>query len=212
MERIFRHRLILKKREEAISMSYHDSLKYLKQEFLKKLPLASLGKRHKFSFGPALPFGYLSDAEYVDIYLSKRMDVEECKKNSFLKDGYFEILSIKTIPIFFPSIDSSIDVIEYEILFEDILPYIDTINKEMKNDFLIFKEDETEIKLNLKEFLFKYEIDKKRGILKLLINYRLGKTLRPDNILKSIGLSLDLVKIIRKKIYWLDSKKKLIEL
>ncbi|MBD3272047.1 MAG: TIGR03960 family B12-binding radical SAM protein [Elusimicrobia bacterium] len=83
------------------------------------LPLAYTQGFHpqpKISFGPAIAVGYTSNAEYVDVELIKRMDLQDVKKRIIcqLPQG-FELVSIKKIPVFFPSLDSVLNEALYRI-------------------------------------------------------------------------------------------------
>ena len=73
--------------------------------------------RPKVSFGPAISVGYASDAEYCDVELAARLDVstavEELGKH--LPPG-FSVVSVKSIPRFFPSLEESVNVAAFRLV------------------------------------------------------------------------------------------------
>ncbi|MBI3297701.1 MAG: DUF2344 domain-containing protein [Elusimicrobia bacterium] len=78
-------------------------------------------KRPRLAFGPAISLGWESLAEYFDMELSSALapeDVAAGLKKS-LKDG-FSVRTLRRIPSFFPSLDSTINVASYQI--EAIFP------------------------------------------------------------------------------------------
>jgi len=70
----------------------------------------------KVSFGPAISVGYSSKSEYVDLEFFSRMDSETIYKRvvSQLPKG-MDLLSVKIIATFFPSLESVVNLAEYEI-------------------------------------------------------------------------------------------------
>lgn len=77
----------------------------------------------KVSFGPAISVGHLSKSEYVDLELFSRIDSQDIYRMVVpqLPKG-MNLLSVKRIPPFFPSLDSVVNLAEYEVsLPEDLL-------------------------------------------------------------------------------------------
>jgi radical SAM-linked protein len=64
----------------------------------------------KIAFGPAISVGYESDAEYVDVELAARLDPVKAKEElqKHVPAG-FQVLSVKSIPRFFPSLEETIN-------------------------------------------------------------------------------------------------------
>ncbi len=70
----------------------------------------------KASFGPAISVGYSSKSEYVDLELFSRIDVDTIQKRliSQLPEG-IRLFSAKNIPLFTPSLNSVVNLAEYDI-------------------------------------------------------------------------------------------------
>jgi len=70
----------------------------------------------KAAFGPAISVGYESSSEYVELELLKRVEPAEMieRLDKALPRG-FKTLEAKKIPVFFPSIDSLLNVATYWI-------------------------------------------------------------------------------------------------
>jgi radical SAM family uncharacterized protein/radical SAM-linked protein len=85
-----------------------------------KLPMTYTEGFHpqpRVSFGPAISVGYESMSEYIDVELSSSMTIDEIKNivNKSLPSG-FKLLTVKKIPLFFPSLDALINIVEYDVL------------------------------------------------------------------------------------------------
>lgn len=84
------------------------------------LPAATDGRRSRprprLSFGPAISLGYESMAEYFDLELTAVRSTAQVASalGPALKEG-FSLREVKRIPVFFPSLDASINVVEYEV-------------------------------------------------------------------------------------------------
>lgn len=83
------------------------------------LPLAytaGFSPQLKVSFGPAVSVGYESECEYIEMELSRRVETDEVKaKVQANLPGGFELLSVRKMPLFFPSLDSLLNVADYRI-------------------------------------------------------------------------------------------------
>lgn len=77
---------------------------------------AGFSPQLRMAFGPAISVGYESGSEYVEIELSRNVDANEAQAqiHKELPAG-FELLSVKKVPVFFPSLDSLLNVANYEI-------------------------------------------------------------------------------------------------
>ena len=91
---------------------------YLKSLFLDIFPVVK-ERKTRFSFGPSLPLNFESEAEYVDVYMSYRMDesyVKDMIEKNISSD--YALLRFRTIPLYFPSVESILDAVEYEFYLE----------------------------------------------------------------------------------------------
>ncbi|MFA5140721.1 MAG: TIGR03936 family radical SAM-associated protein [Elusimicrobiota bacterium] len=70
----------------------------------------------KLAFGPAISLGYESLAEYFDMELAQALPPSEVAAalGAAFKDG-LELRAVRRIPLYFPSLDASINVARYEI-------------------------------------------------------------------------------------------------
>lgn len=205
----YRYRLRFSKTPcEAEDMGFLSGQYSLRSFLIKTLPLSQTGKRARFSFGPALPRGYHSECEYVDVWLKESVSMENLYKMlSFPPEG-FHFMKAERIPIFFPSVISIDNVEEYDIELE-------TIDEKLKK---LFVENSKAVSLKLKypheegedeivdiiNWLEKAYID--CDVLRIFVRRLNGKTLRPEIILKGlIGEEPKIRKILKKNIYWRDS-------
>jgi uncharacterized protein (DUF2344 family) len=183
---MIRYRFVFSKKESARYTGFLNEVEYFRSFFSNSFELYVNSKKYKFSFGPALPYGYESESEYVDVFMADRMDDEEITIviNKNLMDG-FELLRFKTVPIYFPSVESLVDITEWDLYFNDtskLTSLTDNIDSRYL-DFIHSKHNENEI---LKLYL-------KKGI-------------KLDMILKDFDINNDIKKIVRKNLYWLDAK------
>jgi radical SAM-linked protein len=77
---------------------------------------AGFSPQIKMAFGPAVSVGYESRSEYVEIDFVQRIDATEIQRcfSGILPEG-LELLSVKKIPLMFPSLDALLNVAEYSI-------------------------------------------------------------------------------------------------
>ncbi|MBN1622268.1 MAG: TIGR03960 family B12-binding radical SAM protein [Endomicrobiales bacterium] len=149
----------------------------------------------KMSFGPAISVGYESESEYVDVDLSEKADPG--KLESDIRDAMsagFKLLSIKKIPLYFPSIDSLANVADYRInvkvsgrQIDELLSHPEIIVEKTKKKGII--------RINVKPLIKK--IEARNNNLYLQLRFGPGKTVKPEAIVKKLcGLSEDEVKLL----------------
>jgi radical SAM-linked protein len=83
------------------------------------LPVAFSAGFHpqpKIAFGPPNSVGYESDSEYVEVEFTRRMGTEELRSSvaKTLPEG-FDIVSVKSVPVMFPSLESLVNFAVYEV-------------------------------------------------------------------------------------------------
>lgn len=119
---IYRYRARYSKLERAKFLSHLELSRLLLRSFRRaNLPLVFSQGFHplpRVSFGPPLPLGYESDAEYLDYQLHESIHPEEARKllNNLLPEGV-RILEINEIPLKSLAIFDKILYVEYEIKF-----------------------------------------------------------------------------------------------
>ncbi len=181
---MIRYRFIFGKRVNAKEQSFLNQIEYFKNFFINTFNLNNF-KKLKFSFGPALGFGYESECEYVDVIFPQRINVEKMRmlveKN--LAEGYW-LCDVRTIPLYFPAVESVVDGVEWEI----VLP--ESINMDFVEGILKCFIGE--------EKILKYLINKNSLIVVL------SKKLGIKNFLKDAFGDTKPQRIIRKKLYWKD--------
>lgn len=187
----------------------------LKKAFLEFLPLARTGKRHKFSFGPALPHNYYSECEYADVWLSERIEEKSLAEVFSRLSGGFKFLKAESLPLFFPSVEAVDTVEEYEV-------FTASLSEEQKQAFaanvkvsplLVFWEDSSGEK---KETDVSQWLDKAcltdYGV-RLFLKRVKGKSVRPELVLRGLsGAEAEIKKIVKKNIFWTDSAGRLNEI
>jgi radical SAM-linked protein len=139
--------------------------------------------RPKMSFSPALPLGFTSEAEFVDIEIKSKYSKNlKGKLNSVLPDG-IKILNIKRIPKNLPSLTSSINVQEYriEMTGEDISQQ--AIRKTLDRHNIIITRDSKGNKKSINIRPYIASISKENGWLKIQTKVIDGRTARINEIL-----------------------------
>ncbi len=156
----------------------------IKRMFISNFDLYQTQKGYRFSFGPALPFGWASESEYVDVIFRKREDEgfvrDIIEKN--IPEG-FKLIGFKTIPLHFPSIESATDLMRIEI--ETFLEASELIFDGRIDYFY-----DVHLRFKIIDFIVYYK-KSSRDILKGFIE-------KIDSVLK-------IKRINRKNLYWLDS-------
>lgn len=166
-----------------------NSIDVVKKILISNFELYTFSKKYKFSLGLALPFGWASESEYLDAFFIKREDDSYIRSviEKNLPQG-LKLLGFKTIPIHFPSIESSADVVEVMIKgdrsFSDML--FDSVFTDMIYDV---------VRGSMTISFFLYHKKTTREILK--------------NLIELISIDGGIKSIVRKNIYWIDSNLKL---
>lgn len=114
-----RYRVCVARTGEARNLTHLGQIESLRRAVSEsKLPALVDGKRKRprLAFGPAISLGYESLAEYFDMELSAALSPEDVTRalSKSLNDG-FSVRTLRRIPAFFPSLDSTINVAAYEI-------------------------------------------------------------------------------------------------
>jgi radical SAM-linked protein len=165
----------------------------------------------KVSFGPALPAGYESTSEYADIYFKRYVaSVALFKKLSGLVAQGYSVVEFKRIPYHFPSVESLVNVAEYEIRgsFE--------ISQENIDDFLARPEilikkvkasGKTSV-INAKPLILSMK-KVSAGCMVIFLGFGPGKHLKPDLVINEFSNAGNL-KILRRQLYWKNLRGELV--
>jgi radical SAM family uncharacterized protein/radical SAM-linked protein len=164
------------------------------------LPIAftkGFSPKVKSSYGPPLPVGQESLSEYMELYFTHRVSIENVKLKflNVLPKG-FKLIDIKKVPLNFPTIDVLSNVSEYEIKNINISQEI--INKFLLQKIILvekIKKDKI-IKIDIKPLIIFFKSES--NILRLKLRTNVGKTINPEVILKKLLLNQ---KIYNKRMY-----------
>lgn len=118
---IVRYRVRVSRKGSARALTHLAQIDRLRRAVAESgLPAVSDGRRKRprprLAFGPAISLGYESEAEYFDLELTEPRAPQEVARRLAERLGEgIEILSLRRIPRFFPSLDASINVVAYEV-------------------------------------------------------------------------------------------------
>lgn len=151
------------------------------------------GKRPKLkvSFGPAISVGYESEAEYCDVELMSRLNIPTAHESlqPHLTEG-FSLMSVKSIPRFFPSLDQTLNAASYEIvspLLAGSKPKWDDFSKQER--FMVTKKKESgDVVVDARPCVRAWSLENDRLLLD--IRFGPGRTLKPERIMQAV-LGLD---------------------
>ncbi|MCX5783762.1 MAG: TIGR03936 family radical SAM-associated protein [Elusimicrobia bacterium] len=121
MEKLYRLRVRFARLGLARELSHLEQIKALRkiaQSSGLACALSKSGKLKavKMSFGPAIPLGYESLAEYADIFLTAPVSHGEAlDKLNKAAEGGFSAVGARSIPLHFPSVESLVNAAEYEV-------------------------------------------------------------------------------------------------
>jgi radical SAM-linked protein len=119
-----RFRLQYVKRRPAAYLSHLETLAVFYRALRRsRLPIHYTGGENphpRVAFSQALPVGVESQAEYMDLWLSKTLDETEVEKtlNAVLPEG-ISVLRVGSVPLNASSLEQSIAWMEYEITFPE---------------------------------------------------------------------------------------------
>ncbi|MDR3125425.1 MAG: TIGR03936 family radical SAM-associated protein, partial [Endomicrobium sp.] len=152
------------------------------------LPIAFTGgfsPQVKSSYGPPLSIGQESSSEYIELYFTENISIEIVKLaiSKVLPEGY-DLLSVKKMPLLFPSIDRLVNVSEYKI--KDIIVSQKEIGEFLLQDEIVIikqKKDKI-IMIDAKPLIRLLKIESSDLILQL--RFGSGKTVKPEMILEKL--------------------------
>jgi len=199
-------RLQWSKSEEVRYTSHLDAIRMFEKTFRKaKIPLEYSQGFHphqKVSFGPPLPIGFVSNAEYLDLQLETPFKEEFLSRlNSNLPEG-FEFLQAKVILGKTVSLSESINLASYEVELpfspEQIKDKTSSILEKQNLIVNRVKKESTQ-ELDIRPYILSLEAEK---INAEKTNLKMGLVLtplayaRPQEVLQ-YGLGLDEKEILR---------------
>lgn len=141
----------------------------------------------KVAFGPAISVGYESEAEYVDVELSARLDATKAREDlqKVLPPGY-GVVSVKSIPRFFPSLEETLNAARYEV----VSPLLAGTEGKWKafdssERFMVVKKkaDREEV-IDARACVKSWSLSGEK--LDIVVRFGPGRTLKPERIVQAV--------------------------
>jgi radical SAM-linked protein len=160
--------------------------------------------------GPALPLGYTSECEVVDIWLEEELGSESILDNikRVAPEG-LRIRSVQEVNTQTPSLQSQTVAIEYEVIL-DPRPLPDDLKRSVQvllNTKKLPRQRRGK-DYDLRPLIESLEIsrqDKGRASLRMILSAREGATGRPEEVIAALGLDSTYARIHRTRLI-LDSE------
>jgi radical SAM family uncharacterized protein/radical SAM-linked protein len=186
---IMRLRLRFSKKGIVRFISHLEQIDMLRRATRRSgLPVAfstGFNPKIKSSYGPPLSVGQESSSEYMELYFTQKVSVENVKIefSKVLPRGFY-LLDVKKIPLIFPTIDILSNVAEYEIKNINISQEkIDIFLSQ--NSIIVEKAKRGKIvELDIKPLIKSFKNEK--NVLKLQLRFCCGKFVKPEIILKKL--------------------------
>lgn len=200
----------------AKNLTHLQQIKQVREALsLSKVPVfAAKNKKNaipKISFGPAISMGYESLCEFADICLTDLTEESEIKSVfDKIKSSGIEFISAKRIPLLFPSVEASINAVEYEVKGEFPADFSqDKIRRALLRNELVFEKKKTDgsvKKINFKPRIIKMEYCREKSLVNLILEIRSGANIKPENAVEFIaGGEVEITGILKKQLYWINS-------
>jgi radical SAM family uncharacterized protein/radical SAM-linked protein len=146
---------------------------------------AGFNPQVKSSYGPPSYVGHESSSEYMELYFTQEVNPENVKIefSKVLPNG-FQLLSVKKVPLTFPAIDILSNVAEYEIKDTNISQ--EMIDRFLSQEKIMIEKTKKEknIEIDVKPLIKSFKNE--NGILKLQLRFGIGKTVKPEIVLRKI--------------------------
>jgi radical SAM family uncharacterized protein/radical SAM-linked protein len=139
----------------------------------------------KSSYGPPLSVGQESSSEYMELYFTQKVNIENVKLefSKALPDG-FRLLDVKKVPLNFPAVNILANVSEYKIKNAAIAQ--EKIDKFLSQDLIIVEKTKKGKTVNIDVKPLIKSFKNENGVLKLQIRFSSSKSVKPETILKKL--------------------------
>lgn len=157
----------------------------------------------KIAFGPPNSVGYESDSEYIEVELTRRYPSEDVRKyvSAALPEGY-GVVSVRNVPVMFPSLESLVNLAKYEISADapaeklrEFMAQKEIIVEKVKKDSVT--------RINARPLI--KELKQENGVMTLWLRFGPKGNVKPEKIVRLLcGISEEeskLLSICRKAIY-----------
>jgi radical SAM-linked protein len=169
----------------------------------------------KMAFGPALSAGCESRCEYADLYLA-----QSCPESAVMArlsaagSEAFALLSVKRVPVFFPSIESSVSAARYliEADLKDRMSQGSVDAFFARENAPVERTDPSGVSrtIDARPLVLGAELDAAAGTLRLTLKLEPGKSVKPAEALELMaGREVAVKRLVREELFWLDSKGRL---
>ena len=215
-----RMRLRFARLEGAAGMSHLDQIRALR-DMAAASGLDCMPAKHgrdlvpKMAFGPSLSLGYESRCEYADLYLAQpcKEDIVRMKLEA-VKPKAFALLSVKRVPVFFPSIEASVSaagyLIEADFKEEFSQGAVDAFFSRISAPYEKVKSTCAAQIIDVRPLVLDAKFDAEAGTLRMTLKMEPGKNVKPEAVLAVMaGREIKIKKVVREELYWLDSLGKL---
>jgi len=175
----------------------HTFFRALKRANLPVSYTQGFNPRIKCSFSPALPLGFASEAEYIELYLDKKIDISSSIGNlqKELPEG-LTVHDMEKLPLFGKSNNVKIKTVTYRINLQQFSGKSIVSGRASKEDiegrirnFLdkeeIFLIDKKGRRVNVRPLILSMEMEKDWNI-RLLLKVRGGFNFNPRIIIKTL--------------------------
>lgn len=214
-----RIRLKFARLAKAAGLSHLEQIKALRglaaASGLRFLPMKhGKGLVPKMAFGPAISVGYESRCEFADLYLAEFVrDADAERRLRSVSSELYELVSVKRVPLLFPSIEAAAGAAEYAI--EADLPAgfsqkdIDAFLARPEALYEKVKPSGEKETIDVKPLICRAEFDPAAPALALVLRFEPGKNVKPEAVLGMLAPGAEIKRIVRLELFWLDSKGKL---
>ncbi|MDR0915498.1 MAG: TIGR03960 family B12-binding radical SAM protein [Endomicrobium sp.] len=204
---ITRLQLCFSKRGMIKFISHLDQVNLLRRlTKIAGLPIAltsGFNPKVKSSYGPPLPVGYESYSEYMDLYLTQKVNLGIVKKQvSNVLPSDMKLIKLKVVPKTFPSLNTLINITEYEIHDTKQVISQNKISKFLDRNEIIInqkRKNGQNITVNIKTIIRCLQRD--NDIVRLQIRIHNGAFIRPEIILNLLGYNALLFSITRSNLF-----------
>ncbi len=175
----------------------HTFFRALKRANLPVSYTQGFNPRIKCSFSPALPLGFVSEAEYMELYLDKKIDISSSIGNlqKELPEG-LTVHNMERLPLFGKSNNVKIKAVAYRINLHQfsgkstVSPRVSKEDIEGKTRNFLDKEeilliDKKGRRVNVRPLILSIEMERDWNI-RLLLKTRGGFNLNPRIIIKAL--------------------------
>lgn len=211
-EQNVRFRMIFAKQEE-MRYTGHLDLHRTWERTLRRagVPLAysqGFNPRPRINLGSALPLGFTSESEVMDIWLEKFISLDELAKSIRLaQPPGLRIQSIMQVDLRAPSLQTELRSAEYQVTLLDKIPELDTKLENLLRRTMIHRRrrgKEYDLRPLIEACERIREDENGHAQIFMRLAAREGATGRPEEVVAELGLSPELARVRRTKLIFKD--------